>query len=154
MRLRLLLVGRTDAGHVADGLDFYLERVRRSARIEVVIVREGRSAAPEARRAEESDLILKALRPGERSILLDERGSHLTSPAFAQRLGTLRDQGIRDVVFVIGGAYGVDDRVREKAHLIIALSAMVFPHQLVRVLFAEQLYRAFTLLEGRPYHHG
>jgi 23S rRNA (pseudouridine1915-N3)-methyltransferase len=80
-------------------------------------------------------------------------GKALTSPAFAQQLGTWRDQGVRQVAFVIGGAYGMTDAVRDRADLVLALSAMIFPHQLVRVLFAEQLYRAATILQGSPYHH-
>ena len=77
----------------------------------------------------------------------------MTSPQFAEQLGLWRDQGVRQVAFVIGGAYGMNDAVRKRADLVLTLSAMVFPHQLVRVLFAEQLYRATTILQGSPYHH-
>jgi 23S rRNA (pseudouridine1915-N3)-methyltransferase len=93
------------------------------------------------------------LQAGERVVLLDERGKGLTSMQFAGQLGAWRDQGVRQVVFLIGGAYGVTDAIRERADLVLSLSAMTFPHQLVRLLFAEQLYRAFAILGGRPYHH-
>jgi 23S rRNA (pseudouridine1915-N3)-methyltransferase len=86
-------------------------------------------------------------------VVLDERGRTMTSLQFAQQLGAWRDQGVRQVAFVIGGAYGMNEAVRERADLVLTLSAMVFPHQLVRVLFAEQLYRATTILQGSPYHH-
>ena len=153
MRVRLLFTGKTEAGHVAEGLAFYLERIGRSAKVDVAIVPESKRKEPEAKRKEEADAILRALRPAERLVLLDERGTALTSAAFAQRLGALRDQGVRDIAFLVGGAYGVDDVVRQRATLMLSLSPMTFPHQLVRVLFAEQLYRAFSILEGRPYHH-
>lgn len=147
------MVGRTERGHVAEGVAHYLERVRRMATCEEVVLPEaGKGDADHQRRVEEPR-ILGALRPGERVVLLDERGEALTSVAFARKLGAWRDQGVREVAFVIGGAFGVTDAVRERADLVLALSAMTFPHQLVRVLFAEQLYRAFTILKGTPYHH-
>lgn len=153
MKVRLLLVGRTERGHVGQGLEHYLERVRRSATVEVVVLPEaGTGGAAQQARLEEPR-ILGALQPGERVVLLDERGRTLTSPQFAGQLGAWRDQGVRQVVFIIGGAYGVTDAVRERADLMLSLSAMTFPHQLVRLLFAEQLYRAFSILGGRPYHH-
>ncbi len=153
MKVRLLLVGRTERGHVSEGLEHYLERVRRSAGVEVVVLPEaGTGGAAQQARLEEPR-ILGALQPGERVVLLDERGRTLTSPQFAGQLGAWRDQGVRQVVFIIGGAYGVTDAVRERADLMLSLSAMTFPHQLVRLLFAEQLYRAFSILGGRPYHH-
>ncbi len=153
MRIRLLLVGRTEKGPVADGLEHYLGRVRRSAPVEVVVLPEaGTGGAAQQARLEEPR-ILGAIKPGERVVVLDERGKGLTSPLFAAQLGAWRDQGVRQVAFVVGGAYGLTDAVRERADLVLSLSPMTFPHQLVRLLFAEQLYRAFTILEGRPYHH-
>jgi 23S rRNA (pseudouridine1915-N3)-methyltransferase len=101
----------------------------------------------------EGERILAALRPGERVVALDERGKLLDSRQFAAQLGTWRDQGSRQVAFVVGGAYGLDPSVRERADLVLSLSPMTFPHQLVRLLFAEQLYRATAILQGSPYHH-
>ena len=153
MKIRLLLVGRTERGHVSVGLEHYLERVRRSATVEVVVLPEaGTGGAAQQARLEEPR-ILGAIQAGERVVLLDERGRGLTSAQFAGQLGAWRDQGVRQVVFIIGGAYGVTDAVRERADLVLSISAMTFPHQLVRLLFAEQLYRAFAILGGRPYHH-
>lgn len=153
MRIRLILVGRSERGFVADGQNAYLERLSRTVPVEVVVLPEaGRGDAAYQRRVE-SQRILETLRPGERVVVLDERGRSMGSEAFARQLGTWRDQGVRQVAFVIGGAYGMEDAVRERADLVLALSAMTFPHQLVRVLFAEQLYRAFAILQGSPYHH-
>jgi len=153
MKIRLILVGRTERGFVADGLAHYLGRVQRVAPVEVVVVPEAGGGDAAHQQRVEAARILAALLPGERVVVLDERGAALTSRDFAARLGTWRDQGVRQVVFVVGGAYGLSDEVRRRGELVLALSAMTFPHQLVRVLFAEQLYRAFQILAGRPYHH-
>lgn len=148
------MVGRSERGHVADGLAHYMDRLRRMMPLEELVLPEGGKGSPEHQRKVEEQRILDALRAGERLVLLDERGKSFTSEAFALKLGTWRDQGVRDVAFVIGGAFGVTDIVRQRADLILSLSEMTFPHQLVRVLFAEQLYRAFSILKGSPYHHG
>ncbi len=153
MRVRLLLVGRSERGLVADGVEHYLARLQRTWPVEQVVLPEAGKGEVAYQQRVESERILAALKPGERVVVLDERGAVQTSPQFAQRLGTWRDQGVRQVAFVIGGAYGMTDEVRSRADLVLALSAMTFPHQLVRVLFAEQLYRAASILQGSPYHH-
>jgi 23S rRNA (pseudouridine1915-N3)-methyltransferase len=153
MHSRLILVGRTERGHVADGLDYYLARIRRMEPVDEAVVAEAGRGDPAWQRRTESERILAALKPGEKVVALDERGGLLTSPAFAAQLGKWRDQGVRQAAFIIGGAYGLTDEVRQRADLVLSLSPMVFPHQLVRVLFAEQLYRAFSILKGSGYHH-
>lgn len=154
MNFRLIVVGRTERGWVADGLGHYLARIRHMAKLEEVVLPEAGRGEPAWQQRTESERILAALKPGEKVVVLDERGKQLTSPGFAQRLGTWRDQGGRELAFVIGGAYGMTEAVRERADLVLSLSPMVFPHQLVRVLFAEQLYRALSILKGTGYHHG
>lgn len=154
MRLRLILVGRTERGHVSEGLEHYLGRIRRMETVEEVVLPDAGKGDPAWQQRTESERILAALRPGEKVVVLDERGGLLSSPAFATRLGAWRDQGVREVAFVIGGAYGLTEAVRQRADLVLSLSPMVFPHQLVRVLFAEQLYRALSILKGTGYHHG
>lgn len=154
MRFRLIWVGRTERGHVEDGVEYYLSRIRRMEQVDVHVVPDAGRGDPSWQQRTESERVLAALRPGDKVVVLDERGKQLTSPKFADQLGAWRDQGTRDVVFVIGGAYGLTDEVRSRADLVLALSAMVFPHQLVRVLFAEQLYRALSILKGSGYHHG
>lgn len=154
MNFRLIVVGRTERGWVADGLGHYLARIRHMAKLEEVVLPEAGRGEPAWQQRTESERILAALKPGEKVVVLDERGKQLTSPGFAQRLGTWRDQGARELAFVIGGAYGMTEAVRQRADLVLSLSPMVFPHQLVRVLFAEQLYRALSILKGTGYHHG
>ncbi len=153
MNVRLLLVGRSERGLVTDGVELYLARLARTFNVDQVVLPEAGKGDPAYQQRVESERILMALKPGERVVVLDERGKHFTSPQFAERLGSWRDQGVRQVAFVIGGAYGMTDEVRGRADLLLALSAMTFPHQLVRVLFAEQLYRAAAILQGSPYHH-
>ncbi|MBK7943879.1 MAG: 23S rRNA (pseudouridine(1915)-N(3))-methyltransferase RlmH [Flavobacteriales bacterium] len=153
MKIRLLLVGRTERGHVSAGMDEYVERCKRMTPFEPVVLAEERVGQPAHRQRAEGERILEALKPGERLVALDERGKSMTSEGFAQRIGTWRDGGTRQLAFVVGGAYGLSEEVRERADLILSLSAMTFPHQLVRVLFAEQLYRALTILNRLPYHH-
>lgn len=153
MRIRILLIGRTERGPVADGMEDYLNRCARMAQVEPVVLAEERAGQPEHRQRAEGERILAALKPGERLVALDERGELLTSPGFAARLGAWRDAGARQAAFAIGGAYGLSEAVRARADLVLSLSPMTFPHQLVRVLFAEQLYRALTILHRLPYHH-
>lgn len=101
----------------------------------------------------EGELILKKIRPGDRVVLLDEKGRRFTSVAWAAHLGKMIDTGTRSLVFVIGGAYGFSDRVKEAASELVSLSDMTFSHQIIRLFFEEQLYRAFTILKGEPYHN-
>lgn len=152
--LRFLWVGRTERGHVAEGVAHYLDRVRRLARVEEAVVAEAGRGEAAWQRTTESARMLAALRPGERVVVLDERGKAFSSPEFAARLGAWADQGARQLAFVTGGAYGLDEGVRQRADLVLSLSPMVFPHQLVRVILAEQVYRALSILKGTGYHHG
>jgi 23S rRNA (pseudouridine1915-N3)-methyltransferase len=153
MKVRLIVVGRNERGFVADGVEHYMKRLQRSAELELVVLPAAGAGEPSYQQRAESERILAALRPGERVVVLDERGKAISSPAFAAQLGAWRDQGVRNTAFVIGGAYGMTDPVRDRADLVLSLSEMVFPHQLVRVLFVEQLYRAFSILQGTGYHH-
>ena len=153
IRIRFIMVGPTIRGAVADLTAEYLKRVSRLVRVEEVVVSEGGRGTPAEQRAREGDRLLASIRPTDTVVLLDEAGDTYTSAGFAERIGRWRDNGVRDLVFVIGGAYGVDARVRARAGHVIALSAMTFTHQMVRPIFAEQLYRAFTILHGHPYHH-
>ncbi|HMU12562.1 MAG: 23S rRNA (pseudouridine(1915)-N(3))-methyltransferase RlmH [Bacteroidetes bacterium] len=153
MKTRLLMVGRTERGFVAEGLDHYLGRIRHWSPVDEVVVAKSDRTTPELQRAEEEKNLLRAIPAGVRLVVLDETGRSLDSRAFARKMGDWRDQGAREVCFVVGGAYGLTDAVRNKADLLLSLSPMTFPHQLVRVLLAEQLYRAWAILKGTGYHH-
>ncbi|WP_312529572.1 23S rRNA (pseudouridine(1915)-N(3))-methyltransferase RlmH [Paracoccus sp. (in: a-proteobacteria)] len=153
MRLVLAAVGRLRKGPEAELVSDYLARFSKTGRalgfppvtlIEVEDKRGGGMAA-------EAELLLRAIPDGAALVILDERGQKLTSPEFAERLGSWRDQA-RDVCFIIGGADGIDPALRARADLAISFGQMVWPHMLVRVMLSEQLYRAATILAGSPYH--
>jgi 23S rRNA (pseudouridine1915-N3)-methyltransferase len=154
MRLHLCAVGRLRAGPERDMVDDYLQRCDRSGRAlglgpvtehEVEDKRGGGMAA-------EGELLARALPAGAVLVVLDERGKTLSSPELATQLATWRDGGRQDAAFVIGGADGIDPALRARADLAISFGRMVWPHMLVRVMLAEQLYRATTILAGAPYH--
>lgn len=153
MRIRLVLVGKTERGFVSEGVAHYLERVRHWTGMEETVVSKSDRATAQEQRKEEEQNLLKAIPKGARLVVLDETGKTIDSHSFAKKLGDWRDQGTRETCFVIGGAYGLTDAVRERADLVLSLSPMTFPHQLVRVLFAEQLYRAYSILNRTGYHH-
>ena len=136
---------------MSDGIERYEKRLRKpfdaSWQLLPHSAREG-----EAARAEESERILARAAAADFMVLLDERGQNVDSPRIARSLQGAFDSG-RQVVVEIGGAYGVDDRVRQRADFVWSLSKLVFPHQLVRLILAEQLYRAQEIAAGRPYHH-
>ncbi len=151
MSIRIFAIGKKHEPWVADGIKRYEQRLRKPFDVTWQLLphsaREG-----DAARAEESDRILAKLDRETFVVLLDERGQNVDSPALAARLQGAFDAS-RPVAVLIGGAYGVDDRVRQRADFVWSLSKLVFPHQLVRLILAEQLYRAQEIAGGRPYHH-
>ena len=153
MKLRLVAVGAKSPGWVDAGFNEYARRMPKDCAIELVEItpasRKGWSA--ERIRAEEGDRILARISPGDQVIALDVRGSPCSTEELSRKLNNWRMQG-GDVSFLIGGADGLDERCLSRAAASISLSAMTFPHQLVRVMLAEQLYRAWTVLHGHPYH--
>jgi 23S rRNA (pseudouridine1915-N3)-methyltransferase len=155
VRLRILAVGKTEAGFIQDGVAHYLKRLRPLKPVEWEEVRAaGHSGrAQDQALAAEGAAILKRVAPGERVVLLDERGKSRTSPELAQWLERLSRSDASGAVLVIGGAYGVAEEVRTRANEMLSLSPLTLPHQLVRVVLLEQLYRAATILAGQPYHH-
>ena len=153
MRLKLLWVGKTQEPWVRAGIEEYAGRVRRYAPLEILEAREEKGAAAPAMRERECERLAKLLPRGGRLVVLDERGEGMTSPEFAAFLSKSRDQGVSDLVFAIGGAYGFSDGFRGQAFKAISLSRMTLTHQMVRVFLLEQIYRGFTIMNGEPYHH-
>lgn len=153
MKLRICAVGRLRQGPERALVDDYLSRFDRTGRAlglgpaEMVEVEDRKGGGMAA----EAALLDRALPDGAVICTLDERGRQMTSPDFAGKLADWRDQG-RDVAFVIGGADGIDPALRARADLSVSFGKMVWPHMLVRVMLAEQLYRAATILAGSPYH--
>ena len=150
MRLWLAAVGRLRAGPLRTVLDDYLGRSAWPLTVREVEARK-RLAGP-ALRDHEGELLLAAIPAGATLVALDERGRDLPSTALAERLGRWRDDGVQDLAFAIGGADGLSDAVRDRAALVLAFGRATWPHMLVRVMLAEQIYRAQTILSGHPYH--
>lgn len=158
MRVGLFAVGRLKAGPEKDLAARYLDRFAKTGPAiglefsRVAEVAESRASNGETRKREEAALLEKALPDGAVLLLLDERGKALDSEAFASLIGHYRDQGKRDMLVAIGGADGLDPALYQRADATICLGKLTWPHQLVRILIAEQLYRAVTILSGHPYH--
>ncbi|MFN3282141.1 MAG: 23S rRNA (pseudouridine(1915)-N(3))-methyltransferase RlmH [Tabrizicola sp.] len=154
MRLHLCAVGRLRAGAERDLVDDYLQRLDRNGRplglgpVSEHEVEDRKGGGMTA----EGALLARAIPEGAALCVLDERGKLMTSPEFAAQLADWRDGGRQDAAFVIGGADGVDPALRARADLVLSFGRMVWPHMLVRVMLAEQLYRAATILAGSPYH--
>ncbi len=152
MRIRVLAVGRDRSGLYQPALLEYARRLSRYARFEVVETPEARRHAGTPRaRDEEGEAVLARLRAGERVVVLDERGREPTSEELARRLGAWLAGG-RDLAFVVGGAAGLSDSVKARADESLSLSRLTLAHRLARLVLLEQLYRAFTILRGEPYH--
>ncbi len=156
MNITLLTVGKTDVKWVKEGLDVYTSRLRHYVPFTVTEIPELRKVSALTRaqiKEKEGELILKQLEPQDSLILLDEHGREYRSVDFAAWLEKTLAGGAKNLVFCIGGAYGFSEAVYSRAQGKLSLSAMTFSHQMVRTIFAEQLYRAFTILKGEPYHH-
>lgn len=155
MKITFLTVGKTDRGWVKEGLETYTGRLGHYVPFSMVEIPELKNVSALNRdqiKKREGELILKSLRPEDMVILLDERGDERSSMEWARKLEKMLSGG-RNLVFVVGGAYGFSDEVYSRSDGSISLSRMTFSHQMVRVIFVEQLYRAFTIMNGEPYHH-
>jgi 23S rRNA (pseudouridine1915-N3)-methyltransferase len=141
MKIRLVMLGKMHREEARSMVEDYAARIRRYAEFEVNELREGSAAA------------LKKIKfePGTTIVLLDAAGKQLTSQQFARWLGDLRDRGTRELVFLCGDAAGCPESLRDKAQQKISLSTLTMPHEFARVVLAEQIYRAFTILAGHPY---
>ena len=156
MKITLLTVGKTDVKWVREGLDLYVSRLTHYIPFtldEIPELKNVSALSKDQIKEREGELILKKLKPSDEVILLDEHGREYRSVEWAAVLEEKISRGGRDIVFVIGGAYGFPKAVYDRADAKISLSKMTFSHQMVRTVFAEQLYRAFTIIRGEPYHH-
>ncbi len=156
MRLWLIAVGRSRDGAARALFEEYAARLAALpfGALNLREVEERRKLPAEVLRDREAELLLAAVPPGATVVALDERGTDTTSAAFAERLAGWRDAGIRDLAFLIGGADGHGEAVRNRAAVLLSFGRMTWPHLLARALLAEQLYRAQTILAGHPYHRG
>lgn len=156
MKITLLTVGKTDRDWVKQGLDIYVSRLKHYIPFAITEIPELKNVSAltkEQIKVREGELILKNIRPDDDVILLDERGKEYSSVELAETIRNKISYIGKDIVFVIGGAYGFSEAVYRRANSKLSLSRMTFSHQMVRAIFAEQIYRAFTIIMGEPYHH-
>lgn len=156
MKITLLTVGKTDKDWVRQGLDIYVSRLKHYIPFSIVEIPELKNVSALSKdqiKSKEGELILKNTRPTDDVILLDEKGKQYTSVELAKIIQDKISYAGKDIIFIIGGAYGFSDAVYQRANSKLSLSKMTFSHQMVRAIFAEQIYRAFTIMRGEPYHH-
>lgn len=155
MKTILLLVGKTTGKHFIAGITDYTERIGHYMPFEITTIPElknTKNITEEQQKQMEGELIMKQLQPSDTVVLMDEHGKELRSIEFAEWLEQKRNTA-RRLVFVIGGPYGFSNQVYERANEKLSLSKMTFSHQMVRLIFTEQIYRACTIIRGEPYHH-
>ncbi len=156
MHLELIVVGKTNASYLKTGIDEYISRLKHYLPFSMTIipdVKNAKSLSQEQLKEKEGELILQRINKGDRLVLLDEHGKCFSSEGFSSYIHSFMLQGCKKLVFVIGGAYGFSSDVYKRKDAKVALSELTFSHQMVRLIFVEQLYRAMTILKGEPYHH-
>jgi 23S rRNA (pseudouridine1915-N3)-methyltransferase len=156
MQVEIWSVGKENESFIDEGIRYYFQKTRPYNPVDLVLLQTPKKAATtdiERTKQQEEELILKKLQPQHYLILLDERGKQLNSIQWSEQFQQRMNQGVKTLVLLIGGAYGVSDGVKKKASQTWSLSGLVFPHQLVRLIVAEQVYRAFSILNNAPYHH-
>lgn len=156
MKVKLLLVGKTDDQYLRTGISEYVKRVNFYISFEIIEIpmpKNTGSLPVQQVKAKEAVAIEKQIFPGDFLVLLDEHGKEMTSSEFAGYLNRHFTGSNRNLVFVVGGPFGFDQRITDRAGFILSLSRMTFSHQMVRLFFTEQLYRALTILKGESYHH-
>ena len=156
MNIELIVIGKTDQQEVASLVEQYAKRVNHYCKFTVTTiadVKNTRNMAPSRQKQLEGEMILRLISEGDWVVLMDERGRQFTSMEYASWLQKRMLSGVKRLAIVIGGPYGFSEEVYQRANEKISLSKMTFSHQIVRAIFAEQLYRAFTILHNEPYHH-
>lgn len=155
MKITILAIGKKHDPKLLDAIEDYTQRLGHYCTFSWKLIEAKLTSgmSPDEIKDRESQLLLETLVPEDIVILLDERGESLDTPALASQLQNYMNRGTKQIIFVIGGAYGVNQVLATRADFTLSLSKLVFPHQLVRLILVEQLYRAHTLLAGEKYHH-
>lgn len=156
MNIKLIWVAKTDQKYLNEGVQIYIDRLKHYVSLSVVEIpalRGIKSLSKEEIKEREGREILKQINSSDYVILLDEHGEGYTSKQFAQKLQTVMNRGVRNLIFVIGGAFGFSQEVYSRTQEKLSLSDMTFSHQMIRLFFLEQLYRGFTILKNEPYHN-
>lgn len=156
MEIVLLTIGKTTQSYIQEGINEFTKRLKRYVPFKIEIIpdlKSSRSITPDLQKEKEGEAILNSLSPSDYCILLDERGKEYTSIEFSGHLQKIMSSGRKRAVFIVGGPYGFSSLVYKRADEKISFSKMTFTHEMIRLFFSEQVYRAMTILKGEPYHH-
>lgn len=156
MNIDLLVIGKTNIDYILDGIGIYCKRINQYNKFNIITIpdiKNAKSLTTELQKAAEGEAILKIIDKYDYVILLDEKGREFSSVEFSKWLNKINNQSHKNICFLIGGAYGFSKEIYAKASEKISISKMTFSHQMIRLLFTEQLYRAYTILHNEPYHH-
>jgi Uncharacterized conserved protein len=156
MKVTLLVIGKTDTGYLTDAIQEYQKRLSHYIPFELDVVaglKNTKNLSEEQQKEQEGELLLKQIQPGDYCVLLDDKGKEFTSLQFASYLEKKMHVINKRLVFIVGGPYGFSRKVYELANEKFSLSKLTFSHQMIRLIFVEQLYRAMTILNNEPYHH-
>lgn len=156
MQTTLIMIGKTDEDYLKKGIEIYAQRIPHYAPFDIKVIpdiKNSKNLTQDQQKSAEAQLLLANIQTSDVVVLLDENGKMYTSRQFSEYINNAAISGTRRLVFLIGGPYGFDKTVYDRANHKISLSQMTFSHQMVRLIFLEQLYRAHTILKGQPYHH-
>lgn len=156
VKLTLLCIGKTDEPYLQTGIDKYLKRLPFYVDFKLHVIpdiKKHKGMSMDLQKKKEGELLLKNINPADQVILLDEKGKEFTSVQFSAFLEKKMIGSVQHLIFIIGGPYGFDEALYQRANGQIGLSKMTFSHQMIRLFFVEQLYRAYTILKNEPYHH-
>ncbi len=156
MKITLLVIGKTDSKYLTEGINEYVKRLNHYIKFEIEVIpdiKKSKTLSIELQKNQEGEIILSRNLPGKELHLFDEKGKNFTSREFAVFLEKKMASGLKELVLVVGGPYGFSQKVYENTKSKISLSKLTFSHQMVRLMCVEQIYRAFTILNGEPYHH-
>lgn len=156
MKITVLLIGKTTEKYISDGIDVYFNRIKRYCNFDIVTIQDIKNTKnmPEnEQKIKEGKKVLEILSSDDFCVLLDEHGVEYSTKELSAWLEKRMAVSSKHIYFVIGGPYGFSDEMYARADFKLSLSKLTFPHQLVRLLFVEQLYRSFTVIKGEPYHH-
>ncbi len=156
MKITLLVIGKTDSKYLTEGINEYVKRLNHYIKFEIEVIpdiKKSKTLSIELQKNQEGEIILSRNLPGKELHLFDEKGKNFTSREFAAFLEKKMASGLKELVLVVGGPYGFSQKVYATAKSKISLSKLTFSHQMVRLMCVEQIYRAFTILNGEPYHH-
>lgn len=156
MKVSLIVIGKTNSKYLIEGENEYLKRLKHYIPVEYKVIpdlKNTKNLTEDQQKQKEGDLIKNHISSQDYLVLLDENGKQYSSEQFADFFQKQMLSGIKNVVFIVGGPYGFSDEIYKMAHEKISLSKMTFSHQMVRLIFFEQVYRAMTIIKGEPYHH-